>query len=76
MRRKGLQQNDIHVKLLKLQDENEKLKKTHISLNEVENLIAENRHMKTEIQKIYQTGSINTQEIKEPSLKSEPLDDY
>lgn len=53
LRRKGASLNDIHSKFLKLQAENEKLKKDHISLKEVEKLIDENRKMKSEIQQIY-----------------------
>jgi len=41
---------DITSKFLKLQAENEKLKKDHISMREVEKLIEENRQMKAEIQ--------------------------
>ncbi|KAL4438950.1 hypothetical protein ABPG74_016670 [Tetrahymena malaccensis] len=54
MKKKGINPNDIHQRLLKLQEENERLKKTHISINEVEKLIQENRQMKLEITKIQQ----------------------
>ena len=38
--------DDIHTKLLNLQEENEKLKKTSVSMADVERLIEENRKMK------------------------------
>ncbi len=46
LKRKGLNAQDIHAKLVALQEENERLKKTHVSLAEVEKLIEENRRMK------------------------------
>lgn len=52
MKKKGVNPFDVHSRLLKLQDENERLKKTHISIIEVEKLITENRQMKMEISKI------------------------
>ncbi|KAL4463423.1 hypothetical protein ABPG72_006745 [Tetrahymena utriculariae] len=58
MRRKGASLNDIHAKFLKLQAENEKLKKDHVSLKQVEQLIEENRHLKTEIQQLYMRESM------------------
>ena len=39
MKRKGLNANDVHFKLMKLQEENDKLKSTTVSVSEVENLI-------------------------------------
>ena len=43
MKKLGVNPIDIHSRLLKLQAENDRLKKTHISINEVEKLIQENR---------------------------------
>ena len=43
---------DVHQKLVSLQEENEKLKKTSVSMDEVERLIEENRKMKMEIYKL------------------------
>jgi len=40
----------MNTRFLKLQAENEKLKKNHISIREVEKLIEDNRRMKAEIQ--------------------------
>lgn len=39
LKRKGLNAQDMHAKLMALQEENERLKKTHVSLAEVEKLI-------------------------------------
>lgn len=38
--------DDIHSKLMQLQQENEQLKKTSVSIDDVEKLIEENRKMK------------------------------
>jgi regulator of replication initiation timing len=47
--------DDIHIKLVSLQEENEKLKKTSVSMQDVEKLIEENRKMKLEIYKLQVT---------------------
>jgi hypothetical protein len=39
MKRKGMNADDIHGKLMSLQEENEKLKKTSVSIEDVEKLI-------------------------------------
>jgi len=57
MRKLGVNPFDVHSRLLKLQAENDRLKKTHISLNEVEKIIQENRQMKIEISKIQSSSS-------------------
>lgn len=81
MRRKGLSQEDTHNRLLKLQEENERLKKTHIAINEVENLIKENRQMKIELQKVsasstQQSNSFNlNQERAEENTEKESFED-
>jgi kinesin family member 11 len=49
MRRKGTSVNEVHHKLLLLQEENDRLRKA-ISIQEVENLIEENKKMKLELQ--------------------------
>jgi len=49
----------MNTRFLKLQAENEKLKKDHISIREVEKLIEDNRRMKAEIQQIYMNQSMN-----------------
>lgn len=55
MKRKGMSADDIHSKLMSLQEENEKLKKTSVSIEDVEKLIEENRKMKLEIYKLQVT---------------------
>jgi len=52
LRRQGGGLSDVHNKLLILQQENERLRQAHISIQEVENLIEENRKMKLELQKL------------------------
>ena len=47
--------DDIHTKLLSLQEENDKLRKTSVSMIDVEKLIEENRLMKMEIHKLQLT---------------------
>ena len=47
--------DDIHGKLMNLQEENEKLKRTSVSIQDVERLIEENRKMKMEIDKLQMT---------------------
>lgn len=47
--------DDIHGKLMNLQEENQKLKKTSVSIQDVERLIEENRKMKMEIHKLQMT---------------------
>lgn len=49
MRRKGTSVNEVHHKLLLLQEENDRLRKA-ISIQEVEGLIEENKKMKLELQ--------------------------
>ena len=53
--------DDIHTKLVSLQEQNEKLKKTSVSMQEVEKLIDENRKMKLEIYKLQVTQYGHTQ---------------
>lgn len=55
MKRKGMSPDDIHNKLMQLQQENEQLKKTSVSIEDVEKLIEENRKMKMEIYKLQVT---------------------
>lgn len=55
LKRKGLNPDDIHTKLLSLQEENDKLRKTSVSMVDVERLIEENRLMKMEIHKLQMT---------------------
>ena len=55
MKRKGMSPDDIHNKLLHLQQENEQLKKTSVSIDDVEKLLEENRKMKMEIHKLQVT---------------------
>ena len=43
MKRKGMSLNDIHLRMIKLQEENDRLRNNHISIGEVEGLIKENR---------------------------------
>lgn len=52
LKRKGLNSHDIHVKLMALQEENERLKKGSVAITEVERLVEENRKMKMEINKL------------------------
>ena len=53
IRRKGTSAiNEVHQKLLILQEENDRLRRTVMSVNDVENLMAENRQMKFELQKL------------------------
>ena len=53
IRRKGTSGvNEVHQKLLMLQQENERLRQSHVSIEEVEKLIEENRIMKSELQKL------------------------
>ncbi len=49
MRRKGMTNEDILHKLMKLQQENQRLKKIAVSPDDLEKLIQENRKMKIEI---------------------------
>ena len=49
MKKRGINANDIHMKLMKLQEENEKLKSQSMNVGEIEKLIKENREMKLEI---------------------------
>jgi len=53
IRRKGTSGvNEVHQKLLILQQENERLRQQHVSIEEVERLIEENKRMKMELQKL------------------------
>ena len=52
--------DDIHTRLLSLQEENEKLKKTSVSMVDVERLIEENRLMKMEIHKLQMSQYANS----------------
>lgn len=61
LKRKGMSPDDIHSRLVSLQEENEKLKKTSVSMEEVEKLIEENRKMKMEIYKLQVTQYGNTE---------------
>ncbi|CAD8103063.1 unnamed protein product [Paramecium sonneborni] len=58
MKRNGLNQNDLHFKLMKMQEENERLREIQLSNDEIEKIIQENRKMKEEIQKFQQQSSI------------------
>ena len=52
IRRKGTSAiNEVHQKLLILQEENDRLRQTVLSVKDVEKLMAENRQMKFELQK-------------------------
>ncbi|CAD8195399.1 unnamed protein product [Paramecium pentaurelia] len=57
MKRSGLNQNDLHFKLMKMQEENERLREIQLSNDEVEKIIQENRKMKEELQKLQQQSS-------------------
>ncbi|CAD8106247.1 unnamed protein product [Paramecium sonneborni] len=57
MKRSGLNQNDLHFKLMKIQEENERLREIQLSNDDVEKIIQENRKMKEEIQKLQQQSS-------------------
>lgn len=61
LKRKGMSPDDIHTKLLNLQEENEKLKKTSVSMADVERLIEENRQMKMEIHKLQMSQYANSE---------------
>jgi len=51
IRRKGTSAiNQVHNKLLILQEENDRLRNAHFSVSEVERLMEENRNMKMELQ--------------------------
>ena len=71
MKKHGLNIEDVHKRLLKLQEENEKLRKTHISINEVEKLIEENRKMKLEIQRIINTAQPSSLTLDVANVKSQ-----
>ena len=43
---------DIHTKMITLQQENERLRQNFVSISEVEKLISENKTMKVELQKL------------------------
>lgn len=69
--------DDIHTKLMQLQQENEQLKKTSVSIDDVEKLIEENRKMKLEIYKLQVTQYghseyDNTDSKSEFSMNSNP----
>jgi len=51
IRRKGTSAiNQVHNKLLILQEENDRLRNAHFSVQEVERLMEENRQMRMELQ--------------------------
>lgn len=53
MRRQGTSAiGEVHQKLIILKEENERLRQNHISIQEVEKLLAENKTMKFELQKL------------------------
>ena len=53
IRRKGTSAiNEVHQKLIILQEENDRLRQTVMSVRDVEKLMAENRQMKFELQKL------------------------
>jgi hypothetical protein len=43
MKRAGVNANDFHYKMMKLQEENDRLRTNTVSINEVEKLVQENR---------------------------------
>jgi hypothetical protein len=43
MKRKGLNTNDVHLQLMKVKEENDRLRKEFVSVTQVEGLIKENR---------------------------------
>ncbi|CAD8085756.1 unnamed protein product [Paramecium primaurelia] len=61
MKRKGLNSNDIHFKLMKIQEENERLRQANLSVNEVEKLMQENRKMREELQKLQSQSHENSE---------------
>ncbi len=63
MRRKHQNVQDVHQRLMNLQAENERLKKTTISIQKVEELITENRKMKVEINQFH-SMSLHSQALK------------
>ena len=53
IRRKGTSAiNQVHNKLLILQEENDRLRNSHFSIQEVERLMEENRKMRMELQQL------------------------
>lgn len=63
MKRRGLNAQDVHFKLMKVQEENSRLKKDFVSVNQVEGLIQENRSMKVELQKIQQAMTLGAASV-------------
>ncbi|CAD8100499.1 unnamed protein product [Paramecium primaurelia] len=61
MKRKGLNSNDMHFKLMKIQEENERLRQANLSVNEVEKLMQENRKMREELQKLQSQSHENSE---------------
>lgn len=54
---------DVHTKLIHLQQENDRLRQNFVSISEVEKLISENKLMKQELQKL-QTVTYENEFIK------------
>lgn len=69
MKRNGINPSDLHFKMMKLQEENERLRFQAVSVSDVEKLIAENRSMKLEIQKLHHSQSVQDG----ASTKSDPV---
>jgi hypothetical protein len=59
MKRNGLN-NDIHFKLMKMQEENERLRVGSVTVPEVERLLIENRKMREELQRFQTEGISDT----------------
>ncbi|KAM3129091.1 hypothetical protein pb186bvf_018803 [Paramecium bursaria] len=55
MKRNGINSTDLHFKLMKMQEENERLRQTVMSVQDVEKLMKENRIMKEELSKTQQS---------------------
>jgi len=72
IRRKGTAVHEVHNKLLMLQEENDRLRKDHVSVQEVENLMEENQKMKLQLQnfRTSQTGKEFETEIQDTSISS------
>ena len=57
IRRKGTSAiNEVHNKLLILQEENDRLRQAHLSVHEVERLMEENRAIRMELQQLKTDG--------------------
>jgi hypothetical protein len=64
LRRKGGSVNEVHHRLLLLQEENDRLRKA-VSVQEVENLIQENQKMKMELQQLRNSTQVPSQIVDE-----------